>query len=184
MESNLAHAYTQDHVYTGNRYSRTLYAEVLQRVRSYPGCIEEAKRALESTVLRPTKSKEDGKIYLKPTRLRTVLPRPLPRFNMRLSKVALRAFMECAFPVYGIGTRMRVNGRDDVLVWSPADAKKCLILHWFMSTVLGRVCMLAALNAVMSKIHRISTVYVAETETETAHYRVRYEVYAKVVAKV
>lgn len=184
MEVNLLHARTQDHIYTGSRYSRMLFAEVLQRVCRYPGGLEVSKRILEHPVLRPVKSKEDGKMHLKPTILRAVVRRALPRFNARLRKVAIREFMECDYRVYGIGTRRRVGGRDDVLVWSPADAKKCQILHWYMEAEVGRVCMMAALHALVAKIKALAMIYVKETETETAHYRVRYEVYANVAAKV
>lgn len=171
-------------IWGGCRYSRQLYAEVLQRLRNFPGGIEVAKRVLQQPVLRPIKSKEAGKTYLKPTSLRTVVRRALPRFNARLSKVGVKAFMESAYRVYGIDTRVRVNGRDNVLVLSPADHKNCLVLHWNMAEVLVRVCMLATSHAVIAKIKGLSTIYVAETQTETAHSRVRREFYANVVAKV
>lgn len=183
MDTNIALATALDHIYPNTHYCRFMHADSLESVSRKRVGIDERRRMLEVPVLRMT-NKTETEATLKPVRLRSFLSSSVARFNAKVRKLALKAFMETAFTIISTGARMRVNVREDVLVWSPADAMWCLKRHWFMTTIFGRMCILAAIHAVVAKIMSLAFIHMEKNSPDDAYYQVRNKVYSCIVANV
>lgn len=89
--------------------------------------------------------------------------------------------METAFTITSTGARKRVNGPEDVLVWSPADAMWCFKPHCFMTTIFGRMCILTAIHAVVTKIKSLAFIHMAKISPDDTNFKVRNKVYSCIV---
>jgi len=163
---------------------RMACASHLHRRFNFPGGVEEAKAKLDTIFLTPRVRKKDEEQLYRPEKLYKVLRQAWPRFQRDLEKVMVPGFMGQAGQWLKIGSRGRVHGRNNMPIFSRAEAKKTICEYWMIDTAMGRNSVLAGLHAGFQRLHAIGIVMVDATPTTERYYKVTFKTYAALLAMV
>jgi len=163
---------------------RLACASHLHRRFNFPGGLDEAKAKLSTMFMTRKVRKKDEVQQYRPEKLYNVLRQAWPRFQRDLEQAMVPAFMRQAGHWLKIGSRGRVNGRNNVPVFSRSEAKKTIRAYWMFDTAMGRNSVLAGLHAGFQRLHALGIVMVDATSTADRHYKVTFKTYAAVLAMV
>jgi len=163
---------------------RLACAKHLHRRFDFPGGIEEAKSKLDTIFLTPRVRKKDEEQQYRPEKLYKVLRQAWPRFQRDLEMVMVPAFMVQAGHWLQIGSRGRVNGRNNMPIFSRDEAKKTIQHYWMFDTAMGRNSVLTGLHAGFQRLHALGIIMVDATATTNRHYKVSFKTYAALFAMV
>lgn len=183
-QNMVVNATTADGIFPDSHTIFDLFARHLHAKFQFARGLEEAKEMLKLEFLTPCQQKKPTDPAHSPTVLKAFFQRSIPRCNESMRVAAWGAFMRSAAVLLKIGTMRDVGKRQDELCFFPADAKKCLDNNWFMSTVLGRAAMLAAVHAALARLKVLARFHVKATAQVEEHYCMRYELYARIVVLV
>jgi len=163
---------------------RMACASHLHRHFNFPGGVEEAKAKLDTIFLTPKVRKKDEEQLYRPEKLYKVLRQAWPRFQRDLEKVTVPGFIGQAGQWLKIRSRGRVDGRNNMPIFSRAEAKKTICAYWMFDTAMGRNFVLAGLHAGFRRLHAIGIVMVDATPTTERYYKVTFKTYAELLAMV
>jgi len=163
---------------------RLACAAHLHRRFNFPGGVEEAKAKLDTVFLTPKVRNKNEEQQYRPEKLYKVLRQAWPRFQRDLEMVMVPAFMVQAGRWLQIGSRGRVNGRNNMPIFSRDEAKKTIQGYWMFETAMGRNSVLAGLHAGFQRLHALGIVMVDPTATTDRHYKVTFKTYAALMAMV
>lgn len=158
-----------------------LFVAELDRKFSHPRGLVEAKEMLDRRYLTPTRRND---VSLAPVKLHIFLRRMVPRWNEAIRDVATVAFLDAAQSHRNIGTRQQGGPKEGRFVYSGADAKRCIDDHWLIDDPVGRSCIKAAIHAALARLSVLSHFLVLETPTVPSHYRLRFQLYARIASTV
>jgi len=151
---------------------------------NFAGGVEEAKTKLATIFLTPKVRKKDEEQQYRPEMLYKVLRQAWPRFQRDLERVMVPAFMVKAGEWLNIGSRGRVNGRNNMPIFSRDEARKTIRGYWMFNTAMGRNSVLAGLHAGFQRLQGLGVVMVDATATTDRHYKVTFKTYAALLAMV
>jgi len=120
----------------------------------------------------------------RPQKLYKVLRQSWPRFQRDLEQFMVPAFMMKVGEWLNIGSRGRVNGRNNIPIFSRDEAKKTMRAYWMINTAMGRNSVLVGLLAGVQRLKGIGVVMVDATATTDLHDKVTLETYAALLAMV
>ena len=163
---------------------RLACATHLHKRFKFTGGVEEAKTKLDTVFLTPKVRKKDEEQQYRPEKLYKVLRQAWPRFQRDLEQVMVPAFMVQAGQWLKIGSRGRVNGRNNMPIFSRDEARKTIRAYWMFNTAMGRNSVLAGLHAGFQRLQGIGVVLVDATATTDRHYKVTFKTYAALLAMV
>lgn len=136
---------------------------------------------LDRRYLTPTRRND---VSLAPVKLHIFLRRMVPRWNEAIRDVATVAFLDAAQSHRNIVTRQQGGPKVGRFVYSGADAKRCVDDHWLIDDPVGRSCIKAAIHAALARLSVLSHFLVLETPTVPSHYRLRFQLYARIASTV
>jgi len=148
------------------------------------GGVAEAKTKLDTIFLAPKVRKKDGEQQYRPEKLYKVLRQAWPRFQRDPEHVMVPAFIVKAGEWLNIGSRGRVNGRNNMPIFSRDEARKTIRGYWMFTTAMGRNSVLAGLHAGSQRLQGLGVVMVDATATTDRHYKVSFKTYVALLAMV
>jgi len=163
---------------------RMACAARLDRRFNFPGGVPEALTKLDTTILTPKKRKLGEEQEFKPEKLYKVLRQAWRRFQRDLEKVMIPAFMRRAGTLLEMGSVGRVDGRNNMTVFTRAEARRTVRGYWMIATPVGRNSVLAGLHAGYQRLEALGIVMVEASDDTPRHYQVPYASYAAIVAMV
>jgi len=163
---------------------RLACATHLDRRFNFPGGIDEAKASLNTIFLTPKVRKKDEEQQYRQEKLYNVLRQAWPRFQRDLEQAMVPAFMRQAGHWLKIGSRGHVNGRNNMPIFSQAEARKTVRDYWMLDTAMGRNSVLAGLHAGYQRLHALGIVMIDATATADRYYKVTFKTYAALLAMV
>jgi len=163
---------------------RLACATHLHKRFNFTGGVSEARTKLDTIFLAPKVRKKDEEQQYRPEKLYKVLRQAWPRFQRDLEHVMVPAFMVKAGEWLNIGSRGRVNGRNNMPIFSRDEARKTIRAYWMFTTAMGRNSVLAGLHAGFQRLQGIGVVMVEATATTDRHYKVSFKTYAALLAMV
>ena len=150
----------------------------------FPGGVEEAKTKLNTVFLTPKVCKKNEEQQYRPEKLYKVLHQAWPRLQRDLEQALVPAFMVQAGQWLKIGSRGRVNGRNNMKFFSHDEARKTIRAYWMFNTAIGRHSVLDGLHGGFQRLQGIGVVLVHATATTDPHYKVTFKTYAALLVMI